>query len=112
MLEGQQTCNPPVTHLVLDDATPRQGKFLDVQGDHVVVTYVKPAEDREGVIVRLVNLGERPTTAHIALPDRRVSTAWLCGTLEDNRSELTVAAGAATCQLPPRQITTVRLLAK
>jgi alpha-mannosidase len=111
-LEGQQTCNPPVTHLVLDDATPRQGQFVEVRGDNVVVTYVKPADDRHGVIVRLINLGAEPAIAELALPGRSLTKAWLCGALEDNRSKLRLAGGAAICQLRPRQITTVRLLPK
>jgi len=111
-LEGQQTCNPPVTHLVLDDATPRQGKFLDVQGDNGVVTYVKPAEDKQGIIARLVNLGDQPVTAKLALPGHTIGKAWLCGTLEDNRTKLVVSGGSAACELQPRQITTVRLVRK
>ena len=110
VLEGQQTCNPPVTHLVLDDARPRQGRILDVQGDNVVVTYIKPATDHKGIIVRLVNLGEKPATMHLVLSGRAIRKAWLCGTLEENRSELTLTAGAAGCELPSRQLTTIRLL--
>ena len=108
--EGQQTCQPPVTHLVLDDATPRQGRFLDVPCDNVVVTHVKPAEDGGGTIVRLVNLGARPVNSRIAIPGREVSAAWRCGTLEDKRCELPLAAGSAVCELQPRQITTLLLV--
>jgi hypothetical protein len=111
-LEGQQTWNPPVTHLVLDDATPRQGRFLDVQGDNVVATYVKPADDRQGIVARLINLGEKPTRATLALPGHSIAKAWLCGTLEDNRPRFALSGGAATCELQPRQITTIRLLRK
>jgi len=101
-LEGQQTYNPPVTHLVLDDATPRRGRFLDVRGDNVVVSYIKPADDHDGVIVRLVNVGDKPTTAQIA----NVRQAWLCGTLEENRTQLS----AGTIELQPRRLTTIRLI--
>jgi alpha-mannosidase len=109
VLQGQQASNPPVTHLVLDDASPRQGRFLEVQGDRVVVSHVKPAEDRAGLIARVVNLGDQPSTARIALSGRNVTAAWRCGTLEENQSPLELADGAAVCPLPPRQITTVRI---
>ena len=101
ILEGQHTCNPPVTHLVLDDATPRQGRFLDVGGDNVVVTYIKLAADHEGIIVRLVNLGDKPTVTRLATPGRPLRKAWHCGTLEENRCELAVGAGIAACELAP-----------
>lgn len=111
-LEGQQALNPPVTHLVLDDAAARGGRFVEVEGPDVVVTHVKPAEDGRGMIVRLVNLGAGPAPSKIALPGRAIAKAWACGTLEDNRIELGVAAGSALCQLPPREIRTIRLLGK
>jgi hypothetical protein len=110
--EGQQTCNPPVTHLVLDDAVRRAGQFLDVRGDQLVVTYMKPAEDGQGMIVRLVNLGAEKATARIALPGRDLTAAWLSSTLEENRSPLQLTAGIASCELLPRQITTMRLVAR
>lgn len=111
VLEGQQTCNPPVTHLVLEDRLPRQGRLFELQGDRVVVNYVCPAEDRAGTLVRLVNLGDRPTTARVALPARNVTAAWRCGTLQENQSPLELAAGAAVCELQPRQMTALRIQA-
>ena len=98
--------------MALDDATPRQGRFLDVPCDNVVVTHVKPAEEGGGTVVRLINLGDRPANARVALPGRDVTAAWQCGTLEDKRSELALAAGSAVCELPPRQITTVLLFSR
>lgn len=112
VLEGQQTCNSPVTHLVMDDAAARGGKFLDIDGKDVVVTYVKPADDRKGVIVRLVNLGSQSTRTKVALPGRPIVAAWACGTLEDNRATLDISGGAAQCDLQPRQVTTLRLVDK
>ncbi len=109
MREGQQTWNPPITHLVLENAARRQGRFLDVRGDQIVVTHIKPAGDGHGVVVRLVNLGPAAAEATLALPGRSLAEAWQCGTLEDNRTPLPLADGAATCRLPPRQITTIRL---
>ena len=109
VLEGQQVCNPPVTHLVMDNAPPRQGRFIDVQGKDVVVTHVKPAEDQQGLIARVVNLGTAAVTARLATPGRELHEAWRCGLLEDNRDPLKIEGGAALCELQPRQITTIRL---
>ncbi len=110
VLEGQHVCSPPVTHPVFDSARARQGRFLEVQGEGVVVASVKPAIDGRGMIVRLVNLGDKPATARLSLPDHRVSKAWLCGSLEENRSRLPLSSGAAACELQPRQVATLRLV--
>jgi hypothetical protein len=107
--EGRQTSNPPVTHLVLDDAAPRQGRFLEVEGDRVAVNYFKPAADGQGVVVRLVNLGDKAATARIRVPGRKLSEAWRCGTLEDPQDSLPIHREAVTCELLPRQLTTIRV---
>jgi alpha-mannosidase len=112
MVEGQQTCNPPVTHLVLDNATPRQGSLLAIEGEKVVVTYIKTAENKQGVIVRLVNVGDTTAKAKLTLPGHTVGKAWVCSTLEENRTRLPLSGDAAICELPPRHITTVRLVRK
>jgi hypothetical protein len=109
VLEGQQARNPPITHLVLNDAAPRQGRFLDVQGQDVIVTHIKPAEDGQGMIVRLVNLGEQPASVRLALPGSALASAWRCGILEDKESKLEISDGAVAGQLQPRQLTTLRL---
>ncbi len=108
-LEGQRELNPPLTHPILEQATARQGRFLDVQGNGVVVNHVKPADDGRGIIVRLIHLGEQRTTARIAWPGHRAIKAWRCSTLEENQTELACESGAAVCELMPRQIATVRI---
>lgn len=112
LLEGQQTCNPPLLHPVLEHAAPRDGRFLEVHGRDVAVTHVKPAEDGQGIVARLVNLSGHATGARVALPGRAIVEAWLCGTLENNVSRLPLSAGGSTLELRPRQITTVRLIAE
>ena len=110
VLQAQQTWNPPVTHPVFDEAAVKELQFLEVQGDNVVVTYVKPAESRQGIIVRLLNPGDQPVTATLALPGRPLGNAWLCSTLEDQISKLPLSEGSARCELRMRQITTVQLV--
>jgi hypothetical protein len=61
--------------------------------------------------VRLVHLGDKPTTARLAIPGRQVSNAWVCSTLEVNRSELGITADRVVCELMPRRLATVRIVA-
>jgi hypothetical protein len=110
-LEGQQTRNPPVTHLVFDNAEPRQGRFLEVLGDKVLVSHTKPSEDGGDVILRVINLGDQEAKTSFALPGSTLTRGWRCGTLEEPRSTLARDGGKAFCELPPRQLTTIRLRA-
>lgn len=111
-LEGQQTRNPPMTHLVMDNAKPRAGRFLEVRGRNMVVTHAKPAEDGQGIIARLINLDSGVSSARLTLPGYSVGGAWACGTLEDRLSALSRSDGWAECELQPGQLTTVRLRRK
>jgi hypothetical protein len=111
--EGQREFNPPVTHPVWDDATPRQGRFIEVTGaGGVVVEYCKRAQDGDGMIVRLVNLADKSATSEVRLPGRTIVEAWQCGLLEDNRAALPLDSRAAACPLTPRQLSTIRLKAR
>jgi len=111
-LEGQQICNPPVTHPVLETVTPGEGRFIEVQGKNVIVTHVKPAEDYRGVIIRLINLGNQLTAAEVGLPGRNVTKAWIDDILENDRDGLPVNNGIASVDLAPRRPTTIRLVAE
>ena len=75
----------------------------------MIVIHAKPAEDGQGMIVRLINLGEKPVSARLALPERGLTGAWTCGTLEERQRILDCTGGAARCELQARQLTTVRL---
>lgn len=74
-----------------------------------VVTAVKTAEDRDGMIVRLFNSAPTPVTATV-VPGFQVSAAERCSLEETAPEPLPVAAdGTIKLPLAPHQITTVRL---
>ena len=82
---------------------------LDVAPADVVVTAVKTAEDRDGVVVRMFNSADAPVTAAVA-PGFRVATAERCSLEETPGEPLAVADdGTLTLPLAAHQIATVRL---
>jgi hypothetical protein len=112
VLEGQNICNPPITHPVLEACKPGAGRFIDVQGEDVVVTHVKIAEDHDGIIARMINLGRQPVKTMISLPGRRVAKAWIDNLLENNQEDLVVEKGSASVDLVPRCPATIRLISE
>jgi len=88
----------------------REGSLLIVEGEGVNTIHVKPAEDGNGVIVRMNNLLETETEARISLPGRRVGRAFATDALERDREVLRVDAGAVCAKLGPRALQTVRIL--
>jgi hypothetical protein len=110
--QASAVVQPPRLYPAFDCPTLRSGSFLKLRCNAVVPVYVKPAEDSAGVIVRLLNLGSQAADAEVEWsPQRTLTSAWRCGTLEDNREALPVSGSgfAARLRLPPGQLTTVRI---
>jgi hypothetical protein len=107
--EARQVASPPLVHPVMNCPKPRDGQFLQVKGAGIEVLHVKPAEDGDGIVVRLLNLGLTPFEAELTCPGRQVASAWLTGAVEQNRERLTVQNSTVRCPLPSRRPTTIRV---
>ncbi len=79
-----------------------EGSFICISPEDLVVTSVKPAEDRDSVIVRLVNYGAE--TAGCITSNLPGQTLHRCNLAEDRIEELT---GPVT--IGPREILTVEI---
>jgi hypothetical protein len=100
--------HPLIVHPASREGT-KDGRFLSVAGRDVIVNHAKPAEDGRGIVVRLVNAGAEEALAEVRLGRAPVRSAWVCGTLEDDRERLAVVDGTARVTLVPRRLTLVRL---
>jgi alpha-mannosidase len=100
----------PMAHPALKLPKVRKGKLLEVEGDNVHVMHTKPADDGQGVIVRLQNVGHVPSLARLRVADTDVQSAWRADILEANQDALTITNGMAEIELTPHRITTVRVV--
>ena len=107
--EAQQVVHPPLVHPAMRCPAPRDGRFLQVEGPGVVLLYVKPAEDQRGIILRLLNLRDDPAPAAVTLPGRRITSACLSSTVEEDRQSLPVEDSTVRLTLPSRRLTTIRV---
>jgi alpha-mannosidase len=101
--------NPPRVHPAMRCAERSHASLVQVSGPGVATVSVKPADDGQGIIVRLVNLGRDQAQAELTIPGRALAGAWVCSTQEENRTPLAVQGSTARCPLQPRRLTTVRL---
>ncbi|HET8638504.1 MAG TPA: polysaccharide lyase family protein, partial [Acidobacteriaceae bacterium] len=83
--------------------------FLEVDGNDVVLTDWKLAENGKGTIVRLEEIGGNATEATIRVPRRQLRAATLCNAVEDDLHELEVQSNAVHVNLKPYQVVTLRL---
>jgi alpha-mannosidase len=84
--------------------------FLSLGGDGVELDALKPAEDGNGYIVRLVETSGHAGTARLISRLLRFDRAWICSATEENQHEIAAQSDALEIAMPPYSIVTVRLL--
>jgi alpha-mannosidase len=83
--------------------------FLGLNGDGVELETLKPAEDGEGYIVRLLETAGREGKARLSSRLLEFSRAWLCNAREDNLREIPASKYGVDVAMPPYAIVTLRL---
>ena len=91
-------------------ATP--ASFLGLNGDGVELETLKPAEDGEGYIVRLLETAGREGRVRLSSRLLEFSRAWLSNATEDNLREIPASKDGVEVALSPYAIVTLRLLAR
>lgn len=106
---GAEMLTPPI---VLRDAAPlqdRDGQFLNVPDDAPVLLTAKPADDGEGVILRLQNLSDANTRVPVTFSARSPRAASRCTALEENQGPLELAGNTLSVVLEPLQQQSLRV---
>lgn len=87
----------------------KEGTLLQVSGEGVVASYVKPAVDGEGLIVRLHNPTAAASAFSVGLPGIALQSANLANLLEEAKEPLDVSGGVARGRIAPGQWATIRI---
>ena len=87
----------------------QQGSFLSVGDPDVVLDTWKPAEDGDGTILRLIDLGGSTRTVNLSTPLLAIDKAFQTDAVERNRKPLQVRSGAISIEIHPHEIVTIRL---
>jgi alpha-mannosidase len=85
------------------------GTLLEVSGEGVVPAYVKPAEDGDGMIVRLHNVTDREADVTVRLPETRIARAFRTNILEENLADLPVSDGEIRLSVEAGRLATIRI---
>ena len=87
----------------------KQASFLTVNDPDVVLDTWKPAENGDGTILRLIDLGGQPRTVTISTPLLTIRKASETDAIERDQKPLPVNSGGVQVQITPHQILTIRL---
>ena len=99
--------------VVLRERSPlceSSGQLLNVTGECINVTNIKPADFGEGIIIRLQNLGTEPSVASISNPSKTIGAAWVTTPDERDISRVVVNDNSVEITVIPRAIQTVRVV--
>ncbi len=97
---GKQTGTQPLSH-----------SFLSLEGDNLVVSAIKKAEDRDSVVIRFYNPTSQDTTATLR-PGFPVAEAWTVKFNEERIQQVKAAGSAITLPVPHGKIISVELVKK
>jgi hypothetical protein len=84
--------------------------FLEVSDTNVIVENWKVAEDNQGTILRLLEVGGQAASARLDFPLFSLERAWLANAVEENQNQLVVTGHSLEVALKPHQIVTVRIV--
>jgi hypothetical protein len=89
--------------------SPEPSSFLSVDKPNLVVVNWKVADDKQGTILRLLEVGGMQGVAHLNFPLFNLQHAWLDNAAEANLHELQVSPHVAELPFQPHEIVTVRI---
>ena len=86
-----------------------QGSFLSIDDPNVVLDTWKPAEDGDGTILRLIDLGAAARTVTLSTSLLAIDKAFETDAVERNQKPLEVHSSAISIEVHPHEIITIRL---
>ncbi|MGH9401077.1 MAG: polysaccharide lyase family protein [Terriglobia bacterium] len=84
--------------------------FMAVSSPNVVVEDWKAAEDGNGTVVRLLEVGGQSTTARLTFPLFHLRQVWQTNAVEQNQSQLSAEGNSVEVPVKAHQIVTLRVV--
>ncbi|RAP77148.1 glycoside hydrolase family 38 C-terminal domain-containing protein [Paenibacillus montanisoli] len=108
---GAESFIPPIVlrDFVRFPDAQKEGKFMEVVGAEKTSVYLKPAENGDGIIVRIQNVTEEPCACTLRFLLASPAAAFTVSPIEENIAELALEDGSVNCRIPGRAIVSIRL---
>lgn len=111
-----QECNNPLIALPIEKKTKgtlpeKECSFLSLDKRNISLLAFKKAEDKKGLIIRLIEVGGKDTVVKIILPFLEIKEAYMTNLVEENQRRISSSAGKHTIKvsIKPFGITTIRI---
>jgi alpha-mannosidase len=90
---------------------PEPTSFLEIDASNVSAENWKVAEDGQGTILRLLEVGGKPAAARLHFPHFELGQVWVTTAMEVNQCEIPVQGRVLEVSLKPHEIMTLRIQA-
>ncbi len=108
-LAGLEAANDVVVHPVLAGGPGGTTRLVAVSDPRLLVLAMKPAENGDGMVLRLANVTADTVTAQIAIPGRKLAGAAWSDPLERDGPSLPVVDGRVEARMPARRLAAIHL---
>lgn len=106
---GAESCVPPIVLRGYAPLGPQEGVLVKLKGEYLFST-MKPAQDNNGIILRLLNLSQSKRQAMLSFPFVSPKSAVLVSPLEKNAQPLQFEKGCVRVEVPGRGMQFVRVI--
>jgi alpha-mannosidase len=106
---GLESTTPPITMRDYLRTGPESDRFLEIPEDAPVLVTAKPADDGDGIIIRLQNLSDGEQAVPVRFPSAMAKTAKLTSPLEVDMDDLATGDGSVTVPVPGMAIQSIRV---
>ncbi len=106
---GKSAVSTVEIHPVVQHGDQCFESIASISGDGVTLEQIKPAEDGQGIVARLVNHCDHSTQAKLSLPVHTISSAYRCDTLEQSHEELEIKGNDVMIPLQSRALVSIRI---
>jgi alpha-mannosidase len=108
---GAASCISPIVlrDFVRLPNAKKEGKFMEVIGAEQTLITMKPAENSDGIIIRIQNITEDSCQCAIRFLEVTPITVYIVSPIEENREEVPLNNGTVHCDISGRAILSLRL---
>jgi hypothetical protein len=106
---GAEQATPPIVLRDYLRTGPETGRFLEVPAEAPVQVTAKPAEDGDGIIVRVQNFEQAEVSVPLRFLAAAATSAALTSPVEEDQAEVPVRGDTIEVAVPARAIQSVRV---
>ena len=106
---GLESTTPPITMRDYLRTGPESGRFLEVPADAPVLVTAKPADDGDGIIIRLQNLSDGDQSVPVRFHSAAPTSASRTSPLEINLDNLATDNGSVAVAVRGKAIQSIRV---